>query len=69
MEGAAVAEVQGYVAGLTAAYFLSLVAKADFDKDLSLYQEALMKARKDTIPFYPHITTGRDAMARIWKNI
>jgi sarcosine oxidase subunit alpha len=67
VEGAAVAEAQGRVAGITAASFLSLVVRSDREKNLSLYQEAVTKARKEIIPFYPHISAGRSRMAKFWR--
>jgi sarcosine oxidase subunit alpha len=68
VEGAEVAEGQGRVAGITAADFLSLVKKSDYEKDLIAYQERVIRVREKTIPFYPNINAGRNAMAKYWKN-
>jgi len=67
VEGAAVAEAQGRLAGAAACAFLQSSAAADLENDLRIFKHAVMQARKETVAFYPDIGTGRAAMTRCWQ--
>ncbi|MCP4622080.1 MAG: FAD-dependent oxidoreductase [bacterium] len=66
VEGAGVAEIQGRIAGLAAAGFLKLTAKAELEGEIYKYQKDIIEARQSAIPFYPQIEAGRAQLNRIW---
>jgi sarcosine oxidase subunit alpha len=68
VEGAAVAEAQGRVAGLAAAGFLKPATKFDLDNDLKTKKEAVISDRKETIAFYPNIKAGRNQLVKCWDS-
>ncbi|UCD79451.1 MAG: FAD-dependent oxidoreductase [Desulfobacterales bacterium] len=67
VEGAAVAEAQGRVAGAAAFGYLQPAAALDLENDLRILKQSVMKARTEAIAFYPGIESGRATMARRWK--
>ena len=67
IEGAAVAEAQGRLVGLTTAGYLGLVKNAILETETARYQAGISVARKNSIPFLAEIKKGRDIMARHWK--
>jgi sarcosine oxidase subunit alpha len=66
VEGAAVAEAQGRVAGVSAAAYLELAGTSDVEPDLKVQKAAVSRAQKEAIPFYPEIEAGRRRMASLW---
>jgi sarcosine oxidase subunit alpha len=52
VEGAAVAEAQGRLAGLTAAGYLGLVKNVTLKKEIARYQAGIFIARKNAVPFF-----------------
>ncbi len=68
VEGAAVAEAQGRVAGAAACGYLQPGSDAELENDLSILKRSVMKARKEAVAFYPAIEAGRAAMARRWRD-
>ncbi|CAB1065686.1 Sarcosine oxidase alpha subunit (EC [Olavius sp. associated proteobacterium Delta 1] len=69
VEGAAVAEIQGRIAGLAAASYLKLAAEEDLERNRRRHQKNIIEARQTAIPFYPQIETGRARMNRIWQEL
>lgn len=69
VEGASVAEIQGRIAGIAAAGYLNLTARANLEEDINKHQLEMIKARHEAIPFFPLIEEGRAQMNRIWKNM
>jgi sarcosine oxidase subunit alpha len=67
VEGAAVAEVQGRVAGVAACGYLQPAAASSLENDLSILKQSVIKARTEAIAFYPGIEAGRAAMVRRWQ--
>jgi sarcosine oxidase subunit alpha len=67
VEGAAVAEAQGRLAGLIAAGYLGLVKNVTLEKEIASYQAGISIARKNAIPFFAGIKKGREFMSRYWK--
>jgi len=67
VEGAAVAEAQGRLAGLTAAGYLGLVKNARLESETTEHQAGISIARKNSIPFITGIKKGRDFMSRYWE--
>jgi sarcosine oxidase subunit alpha len=68
VEGAAVAEIQGRIAGLSAVGYLKLASNEYLKPKIIGYQKNIFETRRSTIPFYPHIETGRARMNRIWNS-
>jgi sarcosine oxidase subunit alpha len=66
VEGAAVAESQGRVAGVSVAAYLELAGASQLERDLKVQKAAVSRARKEAIAFYPDIEAGRKRMASLW---
>ena len=66
VEGAAVAEIQGRIAGLAAAAYLNPADGQNLSRAIETHQTDLNRARRTAIPFYPQIHAGRARMNRIW---
>jgi sarcosine oxidase subunit alpha len=67
VEGAAVAEAQGRVAGLSASAYLEPSAAHGLESNLRTLQQSVVTARKEAIAFYPDIEAGRAALALHWR--
>jgi len=67
VEGAAVAEIQGRIAGLTAVDYLKLAGRPALKPDIQKYQIDIIVARRAATPFYPQIEVGRARMNRLWN--
>jgi sarcosine oxidase subunit alpha len=67
VEGAAVAEAQGRVAGLSASAYLQPSAARELESNLKTLQQSVVTARRDAIAFYPDIEAGRAALAMYWQ--
>jgi sarcosine oxidase subunit alpha len=67
VEGAALAEIQGCIAGLAAAEHLKLSDSWNLNEQIYRHQENIAETRRSTIPFYPQIEAGRARMNRIWS--
>jgi sarcosine oxidase subunit alpha len=68
VEGAAVAEAQGRVAGLSASAYLQPSPTQGLENDLNTLRQSVVTARREAIAFYPDIEAGRAAMALHWIN-
>ena len=66
IEGAAVAEAQGRVAGIAAAGYLNLVGRDALATELANRQERINAARREALPFMPNIQAGRAQMEDHW---
>ncbi len=66
VEGAAVAQVQGRMAGLSAAAFLGLLSPQAQRQNLAQAEAELRAARREALPFLTHAARGRQEMAREW---
>jgi NADPH-dependent 2,4-dienoyl-CoA reductase/sulfur reductase-like enzyme len=69
VEGARVAEIQGRIAGIAAANYLKLTTRADLEESTNMYQLEMIKARHETVPFFPLIEEGQAQMKQIWKHM
>jgi sarcosine oxidase subunit alpha len=67
VEGAGVAEIQGRIAGLTAAEYLNLADRKVLERDIQKHRKNAIEARQAAIPFYPQIEEGRARMNRIYQ--
>ena len=67
VEGAGVAEIQGRIAGLTAADYLKLADRDVLERDIQKHQKNAIEARQAAVPFYPQIEAGRARMNRVWR--
>ena len=67
VEGAAVAETQGRIAGINAAQYLGLVNSRQAETDFTRWQGRLERIRAATPGFLPDIATGRAEMANQWR--
>jgi sarcosine oxidase subunit alpha len=67
VEGAAVAEAQGRVAGLAASAYLQACPAKGLENNLSTLRQSVVTARKEAVAFYPDIEAGRAAMALHWQ--
>jgi sarcosine oxidase subunit alpha len=68
VEGAAVAEAQGRVAGLSASAYFQPSQAREPENNLRTLQQSVVTARKEAIAFYPAIEAGRAAMALRWQS-
>lgn len=68
VEGAAVAECQGRIAGLAVAEYLGLGRTGELAVQREAQQRAAAAARREALVFLPGIERGRAAMQRLWEN-
>jgi len=67
VEGAAVAETQGRIAGINAARYLGLINSRRAETDFTRWQGRLERIRAATPGFLPDIAAGRAEMAKQWR--
>lgn len=69
VEASGIAEIQGRIAGITAASHLNLTSRASFEEDINKHKLEIIKARKEAIPFFPLIEEGRAQVNQIWQGM
>lgn len=69
VEGAAVAQAQGRLAGLAAARRLGLINETNWAAASDRARQEVALARKEALPFSPDIEAGRAGMAALWSNL
>jgi sarcosine oxidase subunit alpha len=68
VEGAAVAQAQGRLAGMAAAHYLSLMDENTWMTAADQARQEIDSARKDSLPFSEDINAGRSRMADLWAS-
>lgn len=68
VEGAAVAQAQGRLAGLAAARRLGLINETDWVAASAQARREVALARNEALPFSPDIEAGRAGMAALWSD-